>query len=60
MKHNWDHSDYGKKQTDLQIYGRRICLNCGKEQVKVSDHVWMRVTGYRWQPLVGKCKGHKK
>jgi len=56
MKHDWDHSDYGRKATDMQVYDRRICKNCGAEQSKHATQVWMRVTGYHWYPLAGRCK----
>ena len=38
-------------------YGHRKCALCGKTQSKESVEDWMRVTGYRWVPLVGRCKG---
>jgi len=35
----------------------RRCTNCGAEQERLTETRWMRVTGYRWLPLVGRCKG---
>jgi hypothetical protein len=57
MKHNWDYSNYGKKQTDLFVHSRRKCKNCGKEQEKTPEHTWMRITRYVWRPKAGRCKG---
>jgi hypothetical protein len=35
----------------------RQCQNCGAVQKRLTEHAWMRVTGYRWLPLVGRCAG---
>lgn len=53
MKHNWVIIDEG-------IAGflngpLRRCANCGSEQRRTTEYAWMRVTGYRWLPLVGRC-----
>ena len=58
MKHDWEHINGGIK--DLGTYGRRKCKNCGAEQAKYPQGVWMRTTSYRWEPLVGKCKIEQK
>ena len=54
MKHDW--VDYSEGVKDISYYGRRRCLNCGKIQSKESEQHWMRVVGYRWYPLAGRCK----
>lgn len=33
----------------------RQCQHCGAIQQQVTSHAWMRVTGRRWLPLVGRC-----
>jgi hypothetical protein len=33
----------------------RQCKHCGAVQKKVTEHAWMRVTGHRWLPLIGRC-----
>jgi len=40
----------------MSVFGARKCANCGAEQVKDSQTSWMRVIGYQWWPLVGRCK----
>jgi hypothetical protein len=52
MKHNW--LDVRLTQATLGS-PRRSCSNCGAEQKKVSSQSWGRVTGYSWDPLVGRC-----
>lgn len=56
--HKWVRVSQG--QEGLWNYGKRRCENCGAEQTKESFHRWMRVAGYRWEPLVGRCKPNKK
>lgn len=61
VKHDWDY-DYrpaGDRFFGLGAYGVRRCRNCGVVQKKESQHEWMRVVGYSWQPLAGRCKGKK-
>lgn len=60
MKHDWDYSDYGSRTSDLSVLGRRVCRNCGAEQERHPIFSWMRVIGYRWEPLVGRCKPNKE
>jgi len=55
MKHDWEDIKKGGIE-DMGNYGHRRCRNCGKEQTKESIHVWMRVVGYQWYPLAGRCK----
>lgn len=57
VKHNWEEINQGIK--GISNYGKRQCEICGAVQVKESIHVWMRVVGYRWFPLIGRCKGIK-
>jgi hypothetical protein len=57
MKHDWENTNSKDKFGDMNNYGRRRCRNCQVEQTKNAQHLWMRVTGYRWEPLAGRCKG---
>lgn len=58
MAHEWtDNTKALSISEKLSVYGARRCINCGATQVKDAEHRWMRVTGYRWRPLVGRCKG---
>ncbi len=34
---------------------RRRCRVCYKQQSLTTSYLWMRVTGSRWEPLVGRC-----
>ena len=36
---------------------KRKCSACGIIQTKHTHTAWMRVTGYQWLPLAGRCKG---
>lgn len=57
MKHDWeDIMSELPIQTQLAIHGARRCRNCGAEQEKWAEYLWMRVVGYRWEPLAGRCK----
>jgi hypothetical protein len=53
MAHDWQHVQQGIE--GIGNYGIRHCSRCGAMQLKDADHLWMRVTGYRWEPLVGRC-----
>jgi len=55
VKHEWEYPP--STIQDLGNYGRRRCKHCKAEQTKEAHYLWMRVTGYRWYPLVGRCKG---
>ena len=35
---------------------KRVCRNCGARQSKEPKTWYMRVVGYQWWPLVGRCK----
>lgn len=56
MKHEWEHFT-PESLYDQMNCGNRRCKNCGAIQKKEAQYSWMRVTGYRWLPLVGKCLG---
>ena len=63
MRHDWElDKEFGMKMMDIMDPARakRTCNNCGAKQSQVANHLWMRVTGYRWTPLVGRCKGSKE
>ena len=55
MKHDWFDPVHRSVATFLTP-PMRECRNCGKVQTRVTNHCWMRVTGYRWEPLAGRCK----
>jgi hypothetical protein len=55
MAHKWEHSDGGPDAHPLGGPYRR-CANCGIIQQRFSKTEWMRVTGYYWWPLAGRCK----
>jgi len=54
MKHNWE--PVTQTATTFLSGPQRKCTNCGAEQTRESKHIWMRVVGYRWCPLAGRCK----
>lgn len=57
MRHDWIRMpDTIKKVCQYGWSPVRTCKNCGAIQTRVSETLWMRVTGYRWLPLVGRCK----
>jgi hypothetical protein len=55
VKHAWEDVKQGIE--GISNYGKRRCSNCGAEQIKYDTQDWGRITGYRWEPLVGRCKG---
>lgn len=55
MKHDWERQ-YRNEPADMLRDRYRRCRNCGAEQSRETHYLWMRVTGYRWAPLVGRCK----
>jgi hypothetical protein len=60
MKHDWEEISLAtpeNKWADMNHYGARRCRNCDVTQRKMAQHSWMKVTGYRWEPLAGRCKG---
>jgi len=56
MKHDWKPFLYGNPADDMLKDRRRRCENCGAVQARITHHAWMRITGYQWVPLVGRCK----
>lgn len=58
MKHNWEpYYDPAKSNAEIFISEpQRKCQNCGVIQTRITEHLWMRVTGYKWRPLAGRCK----
>lgn len=60
MKHEWEGRNPAPNTKWFRYFGchdLRECTVCGAVQVKEPETAWMRVTGYRWYPLVGRCKG---
>lgn len=57
MRHEWEDvgGDHAHPETWMRIL--RQCKHCLKVQEKETEHLWMRVVGYRWLPLVGRCPG---
>jgi hypothetical protein len=53
MKHQWN--DVSEENGILGPPKRR-CANCAVEQERITEHAWMRVTGYHWWPLAGRCQ----
>ena len=53
MKHDWlDASD----ENGILGPRKRRCRHCAAVQEQVTHSAWMRVTGYQWLPLAGRCK----
>jgi hypothetical protein len=55
MAHKWEELPSNKPE-HLMSGPRRECVNCGARQVKEQETAWGRVIGYKWWPLVGRCK----
>jgi hypothetical protein len=63
MKHKWESRNPAPGTKWFKYWGchdLRECVNCGAIQEKHPEHLWMRVTGYKWYPKVGRCKGKKE
>jgi hypothetical protein len=58
MAHKWEaHRPPNKSNAELFMSEPyRRCSNCGKVQQRYTETLWMRVTGYKWLPLAGRCK----
>jgi hypothetical protein len=54
MRHDWQ--DIPSTVSDPHWYGKRKCRNCGAVQTREDEQNWGRIIGYRWRPLVGRCK----
>ena len=62
MKHNWESRNPAPRTKWFKFFGchdLRECTNCGAVQVLEVQTSYGRVDGYRWYPLVGRCKGEK-
>lgn len=58
MKHQWEElPPTVAKVCEFGWEPIRVCRVCGRAQSYETQHLWMRVTGYRWEPLVGRCPG---
>lgn len=55
-KHDWENIRGNDKKYGISFSERRLCKTCGAFQKKSTQHSWGRVVGYRWWPLVGRCK----
>lgn len=56
MRHEWEWFSPENLYDKLRGEPRR-CKLCGAVQFKEAQYLWMRVTGYSWRPLAGKCTG---
>lgn len=52
MRHDW----FTVYEGQMPYPPQRRCKNCGAFQQRETNTSWMRVTGYQWLPLVGRCK----
>ena len=60
VAHDWEDVRHElPPASQISSLGYRRCRLCGVEQHKEDIHLWMRVVGYRWRPLVGRCPGTK-
>ena len=60
MKHEWEYKNPAPGTKYFKYFGchdLRECSNCGIIQEKHSETSWGRVTGYKWYPKAGRCKG---
>ena len=60
--HDWEEVSLATDKdpfADMNNYGARKCKKCGAFQQRFRQCSWMRVTGYRWEPLVGRCNPSK-
>lgn len=60
MKHEFEKAEPNNPMHAMQVYGSRKCKNCGKVQHKYSEQNWGRIIGYKWLPLIGRCKPIQK
>lgn len=63
MAHEWESRNPAPGTKWFQYWGchdLRECVRCGAVQAKHADHSWGRVTGYHWEPKVGRCPADKK
>jgi hypothetical protein len=60
MKHDWSYKNPAPFTKWFKYFGchnLRQCKNCGIIQEQHPETEWMRVIGYKWHPLAGRCKG---
>lgn len=58
MRHSWQHYTHPSwGPSKLMGQPHRQCDHCGAIQYQSTETSWMRVTGHRWLPLVGRCAG---
>ncbi len=55
MAHAWREYRYPVLIDNMLKKPRRKCDRCKAVQTRTTQTAWMRVTGYRWMPLVGRC-----
>mgnify|MGYP000039936664 CR=1 FL=1 len=57
MAHKWEaYVPSGTTQVDQLVSDpSRRCTQCGVVQQRETETAWMRVTGYKWRPLAGRC-----
>lgn len=55
MRHDWQPFYFGNPADDMLAGPHRKCANCKKIQTRIDKTAWMRVIGYQWLPLVGRC-----
>jgi hypothetical protein len=58
-KHEWG-AVHPNESPEYFFRTVRRCRLCGKEQERVTEQLWGRVTGYRWRPKVGRCSGKRE
>jgi hypothetical protein len=56
VKHDWKIIDENTPERFMRGGPKRQCQTCGAIQTRERQTSWMRVTGYHWYPLVGRCK----
>jgi hypothetical protein len=55
MKHDWGEAS-GLTMAQRIGSRKRQCRNCGAVQTREQKTWYMRVVGYQWWPLVGRCR----
>lgn len=58
MAHDWEgYTPPGASPGARLMAGPwRRCRHCGFVQERITETLWMRVTGYKWRPLAGHCR----
>lgn len=63
MSHKWISKNPTPHTPYFKFFGchdLRECKKCGAIQTLEAQYTWMRVTGYKWTPKVGKCLADNK